>query len=74
MSHYACWLEPAITHERVQLMQGYNPQADVGMLQEAHLAGKPPRDSAGPAADHQVLSTQAPLNCLWSHQDLSMRA
>ncbi|MFC0468858.1 HNH endonuclease domain-containing protein [Halomonas alkalicola] len=71
MSRYACWLEPAITHGWVQLMQDYNPQADVGLLHRALTWPESRRET------HKVrrliarhLIRPAPLHCVWSHQDL----
>lgn len=36
MSRYACWLEPAIVHEWVQLMQRYEPSYDIGKLHQPY--------------------------------------
>jgi len=75
MSRFACWLEPAITHEWVQLMQSYNPQADVGLLHRALTWPETRRET------QQVrqliarrLTTPDPLHCVWSHKDLHRRA
>ncbi|WP_416139180.1 methyltransferase domain-containing protein [Halomonas sp. HK25] len=75
MSRYACWLEPAINHEWVQLMQGYNPQADVGLLHRA-LAWPDSRRETQQVRQliTRRLTTEAPLHCVWSHQDLRRRA
>ncbi|SEL90017.1 methyltransferase domain-containing protein [Halomonas daqiaonensis] len=74
MSRYACWLEPAITHEWVQLMQGYNAQADLGLLHKALRWPESRRETLQVrqlVASHLQEARQ--LHCVWSHQDLHRR-
>ncbi|CAM3966643.1 methyltransferase domain-containing protein [Vreelandella rituensis] len=75
MSRYACWLEPAIVHEWVQLMQRYDADYEIGQLHQALQWQESRRDTQ---QVRQLVKTRlqdtAPLPCVWSHQDLHRRA
>ncbi len=71
MSRYACWLEPAIVHEWVQLMQRYDASYDTGTL---HLALQWQESCRDTRQVRQLVSQRlqnpTPLPCVWSRSDL----
>jgi len=74
MSRYACWLEPAIINEWVQLMKSYNAQANIGLLHQALLWPESRRETKQVRQlVSRHLQTNRPLHCVWSHQDLHNR-
>ncbi|MGO1602672.1 MAG: methyltransferase domain-containing protein [Halomonas sp.] len=71
MSRYACWLEPAIVHEWVQLMQRYDASYDIGKLHQA-LQWQESRRNTQQVRQlvSQRLKDPSPLPCVWSQKDL----
>jgi len=71
ISRYACWLEPAITHEWVNLMQKYNDEIDAGLL---HQALKWPESRRDTTQVRRLISScieqQQILRCVWSRRRL----
>ncbi|WP_254795301.1 HNH endonuclease domain-containing protein [Halomonas sp. QHL1] len=71
MSRYACWLEPAIVHEWVQLIQRYEPSYDIGKLHQALQWQESRRDTQQVRQlVSQRLKDPTPLPCVWSQKDL----
>ncbi|XKH60038.1 methyltransferase domain-containing protein [Halomonas sediminis] len=71
MSRYACWLEPAIVHEWVQLMQRYDASYDIGKLHQALQWQESRRDTQQVRLlVNQRLQDSTPLPCVWSQKDL----
>ena len=71
MSRYACWLEPAIVHEWVQLMQRYDANYDIGKLHQALQWQESRRDTQQVRLlMNQRLKDPTPLPCVWSQNDL----
>lgn len=75
MSRYACWLEPAIVHEWVQLMQRYDTGYDTGTLHHALQWQESRRDTQQVRQlVAQRLKHPAPLPCVWTRSDLHRSA
>ncbi|WP_404376099.1 methyltransferase domain-containing protein [Vreelandella aquamarina] len=71
MSRYACWLEPAIVHEWVQLMQRYDASYDTGTLHLALQWQESRRDTQQVRQlVAQRLQNPMPLPCVWTRSDL----
>ncbi|WP_311064637.1 methyltransferase domain-containing protein [Halomonas sp. DWK9] len=71
MSRYACWLEPAIVHEWVQLMQRYDTSYDTGTLHLALQWQESRRDTQQVRQlVSQRLQNPMPLPCVWTGSDL----
>lgn len=70
-SRYACWLEPAIVNEWVELMQGYEVRYDTGTYHAALQWQEGRRDTTVVRTlVNQRLAAQRPVNCVWSQQNL----
>jgi hypothetical protein len=71
MSRHACWLEPTILHEWVQLMQGYAAQDNIGVLHQALQWPQSRRDTA--QVRQRVarrIQDQQPTHCVWTRRTL----
>ena len=72
-SRYACWLEPAIINEWVNLMRRYQPDASLDILRTALLPNEGHADERDTGLIRKIAGTQLQdhsLRCLWTGRAL----
>lgn len=70
-SRYACWIEPAIINEWVQLMQQWNPDANFSRLHQGlrWIEGRRDTSLLRKKIDHYM--EEGSLQCVWSDRRLN---
>lgn len=73
-SRYACWLEPAIVNEWIQLMQGYEVRYSSDVYHTA-LRWEEGRRDTSVVRDivQDLIADDHPIRCVWSATDLRRR-
>jgi SAM-dependent methyltransferase len=70
-SQYACWLEPALLNEWVNLMQSWNHQYDLSIYDKALQWDEGRRDTTGVRNRIKALQDKGQqVHCVWTHGKL----